>query len=156
MAARGSWIRIRATEAHLDATTVNEIITTVLGKRAVSITQKPELRKAIGEEFLRQVTPFVPELTGKLRESGRVTDDGRLYWTATRPAYNREGSYAFNYANITYDPHRLQWPEGEYDRPHTDGTYPRWVERVHPGTPEWDAFINNITPEIRRAFAEDD
>ena len=153
--AEGSWIRIGAIDAHLDARTVNSIIKEALGKRAISVTQKPELRQAIGEEFLKEVTPFVPMKTGALRESGRATDDGRLYWTAIRQGTGEEGSYDYNYAGITYDKDGFTWPSGEYAKPSTPGTYPRWVQKVQPGTPEWDAFVNRIIPIIKEAFNDE-
>lgn len=146
--ADGSWIRIGAIDAHLDARTVNSIIKEALGKRAISITQMPELRQEIGQAFIDTVTPFVPMKSGQLRDSGRATADGRIYWTAT----NR----GFNYASTVYDIDGERWPDGNYKRPTTPGTYPRWVTKVQPGTPEWDAFINNITPIILRRFAEDE
>ena len=154
--AEGSWIRIGAIDAHLDAGTVNDIIKEALGKRGISITQKPELRQQIGEAFLEVVTPFVPESKkpthGQLRRSGRATDDGRVYWTAVGNGV----SYDFNYAETVYDADGERWPGGEYKNPTTPGTYPRWVEKVQPGTAEWDTFINKITPLIREAFADDD
>jgi hypothetical protein len=156
MAAKGSWIRISARTAHLDAITIKAIIKDELGRKAISVTQKPELRQAIGEEFLKAVTPFVPMNTGALRESGRATDDGRLYWTAVRPANpENENSYAYNYAKYAFDPDKIFWPNGEYNEPRTEGTYPRWVEKVHPGTPEWEAFVNNILPIIKEALEND-
>jgi hypothetical protein len=143
--AEGSWIRINAVDAHLDAKTVNSIIEATLGKEAVSITKNPALRKKIGEELLAIVTPFVPMDSGQLRESGRATPDGRLYWSAI-------GEEGENYAYEMYDPvEPYQWPNG-YSRPTTEGTTPRWMENIQPGTPEWDAFINNITPIIKEAF----
>jgi hypothetical protein len=146
--AEGSWIRIKAVDAHLDARTVNPIITTALGKRAVSVTKMPELRKKIGEQLLLQVTEYVPEDTGKLRESGRVTTDGRLYWSAI-------GEDGENYAYEMYDPVKpYRWPRGKYNHPTTDGTYPRWMTKVAPNTGEWTAFINNITPIIKEEFAK--
>jgi hypothetical protein len=153
--AEGSWIRINAVDAHLDATTVNSIIEKVLGKRAVSITQKPEVRQRIGEEFIRVVTPFVPNKSGALRASGRATDDGRLYWTAVAPARGEEG-YAFNYAETVYDPNSTRWPDGEYKKPTTQDTYPRWVTRVTDDPTEWAVFVNSITPIIKEAFADDE
>ena len=154
--AEGSWIRIGAVDAHLDAKTVNSIIKEALGRRAISITQKPDLRREIGEEFLAAVEPFVPMKTGQLRASGRATTDGRLYWTAVKTAKSEDG-YDFNYAETVYDPvDPYKWPTGEYKKPSTPGTYPRWVEKVQPGTPAWDAFVNNITPIIIRRFAEDE
>lgn len=154
--AEGSWIRIKAVDANLKATQVNDIIKTALGKRAISITQMPDLRQEIGNEFIRAVTPFVPMKTGALRASGRATSDGRLYWTAVAPARGEEG-YAFNYAETVYDPvEPYRWPTGEYKKPTTPGTYPRWVEKVQPDTPAWTAFVNNITPIIIRRFAEDE
>lgn len=147
--AEGSWIRIGAIDAHLDANTVNNIIKEAMGERMISITQNPELRQQIGEAFLDVVTPYIPAKSGQLRSSGRATDDGRVYWTAM----NKRGD---NYAGYVYDPDETRWPDGEYVKPSTPGTYPRWVEKVHPGTAEWEAFINNITPLIRRAFANDD
>lgn len=146
--AEGSWIRIGAVKAGLDAKTVNAIIKDALGKRAVSVTQKPELRQAIGEEFIGAVTPFVPMKSGQLRESGRATTDGRVYWTATNKGYN--------YAHNVYDPDGVRWPDGHYAKPTTQGTYPRWVEHMQPGTAEYSAFINAITPIIKEAFAKDE
>ena len=146
--ADGSWIRIGAIDAHLDARAVNSIIKEALGKRAISVTQKPELRQEIGEAFVAAVTPFVPMKTGDLRGSGRATPDGRVYWTSSHRGYN--------YANIVYDQDGDLWPSGQYKKPTTPGTVPRWVEQVRPGAPEWDAFVNNITPIIIRRFAEDE
>ena len=149
--AEGSWIRINAVDANLDAKTVNKIIETVLTERAISITQKPELRQAIGREFIKAVTPFVPYKSGDLSRSGEATTDGRVYWTSVHNGYN--------YASRLYDEDEELWgPEG-YTNPtrtvHKD-PQPRWVERVHPGTAEWAAFVNNITPIIIRGFAEDE
>ena len=154
--AEGSWIRIGSVKAHLDARTVNAIIKGALGKKAVSITQKPELRQSIGDAFVSAVTPFVPMKSGTLRESGRATSDGRVYWTATNGDYN--------YASAVYDPVKpYRWPgdvltmqESPYKKPSTPGTYPRWVEKVQPGTAGWDAFVNTITPIIKEALAKDE
>lgn len=153
--AEGSWIRIGAIDAHLDARTINPIIEVALRKRAISITQKPDLRQRIGEELLRVVTPFVPMKTGELRASGRATTDGRLYWSAIAPARGEEG-YEFNYAATVYDEEEFRWPSGNYAKPTTSGTFPRWMEKVQPGTPEWDAFVNAIIPLIVKEFAEDE
>ena len=152
--AEGSWIRIGAIDAHLDAKTVNSIIESALGQRAISVTQMPELRQQIGEAFLKAVTPFVPmsnkPTRGQLRESGRATDDGRVYWTAVGDGV----SYDYNYASRVYDEDGVLWgPEG-YKKPTTPGTVPRWTEKVQPGTKEWDAFVNDITPIIKEAFAK--
>ena len=152
--AEGSWIRINATEVHLDARTVNAIIRQELEKRAVTVTQKPELRKQIGEVYIQAVTPFVPMRPedkggGQLRGSGRATDDGRVYWTAI----NKRGD---NYAGYVFDPDETRWPDGEYLKPSTKFTYPRWTEMVQPGTPAYDAFVNNIAPIIREAFAKNE
>ena len=133
----GSWIRINAMDVHLDARTVNGIIKNALGRRAESITQNPELRQEIGQAYVDAVTPFVPMKTGKLRESGSATTDGRVYWTAT----SRKG---FNYADIQYNT--------EYAHYTTPGTGPFWTEHVQPGTPEYDSFIAQITPLIVRSF----
>lgn len=158
--ADGSWIRIKATEVHLDAQTVNSIIEVALGKRAMSVTQKPELRQAIGEKYIEAVTPFVPykqrkdqdpgDTTGHLRASGRATTDGRVYWTAI----NSRGQ---NYAGYVYDPDETRWPDGTYANPSTKNpmTYPQWVKQVQPGSQEYSDFITNITPIIREAFKDD-
>ena len=135
----GSWIRIGAVGAHLDAKTINPIIKEALKRKAVSITQKPELRREIGQAFVDAVTPFVPMKEGALRESGSATTDGRVYWTATNKGYN--------YAAIQY--------ETQYNHYTTKGTGPAWAEKVHPGTPEWDAFVNNIIPIIVEEFKKD-
>jgi hypothetical protein len=151
--AEGSWLRLGPIDAHLDARTVNSIIKDALGRRAESITQNPEVRQKIGEAFIDAVTPFVPvsnkEKATHLVDSGRATDDGRVYWTAI----NKRGD---NYAGYVYDQEETRWPDGEYLKPSKPGTYPRWVEKVHPGTAEWDTFVNNITPIIKEAFAKYD
>ena len=148
--AENSWIRIGAIDAHLDARTVNSIIKNALGQRAISVTQMPELRREIGEAFIEVVTPFVPKKSGDLRDSGRATDDGRVYWTAMNKG--------FNYAQYVYDEDGDRWgPEG-YKNPTTKDpvlTVPRWVEKVQPGTAEWNAFINKVTPIIIRRFADE-
>ena len=148
--AGGSWIRIKATKVHLDAGTMNSVVKVALGHKATSVTQKPELRKIIGEHYIDAVTPFIPWKSGDLSNSGEATTDGRVYWTSVHKGYN--------YAELLYDEYSNVWPEG-YKNPtrtvHKDPT-PRWTELVQPGTREWDAFINKITPEIRRAFAEDE
>lgn len=154
--AEGSWIRIGATEAHLDARTVNSIIKEALGKKIISITQMPELRQEVGEEFLKVVTPFVPMKTGQLRESGRATDDGRLYWTAISSRGGDEGGYTYNYASNVYDRNGIRWPDGQYRKPSTPNTYPRWVTKVQPGTPEWEVFANNVANLIKRRFGADE
>ena len=152
--ASGSWIRINAVKANLDAETVNGIIETALHKRAVSITQKPELRKIIGEYFVKAVTPFVPYKSGDLSRSGSATADGRVYWTSVHNG--------FNYANRLYDENGKVWSGGyinptrnKYPGPEEHDPQPRWVTRVHPGTPEWNAFVNNITDPIKEAFRDE-
>lgn len=147
--AGGEWIRIGAIDAHLDARTVNQIIREALGRKAISVTQMPELRQEIGEQLVDIVTPFVPMKSGALRDSGRATDDGRVYWTVT----NAKG---YNYASTVYDYDGYRWPDGHYKKPTTPGTYPRWVERVQPGTAEWDSFVTKITPLIVRRFKDDE
>lgn len=151
--AEGSWIRVNAIDAHLDARTVNAIIKEALGKRAVSITQMPDVRQRVGEAYLEVVTPFVPESNkkgthGQLRRSGRATDDGRVYWTAVGDGV----SYDYNYASHAYDEYGIRWPGGEYKKPTTEGTVPRWTEKVQPGTAEWDVFISKVATVVREAF----
>ena len=153
--AEGSWIRIGAVDAHLDAKTVNLIIKDALGKKAITVTQKPELRQQIGEEFLKAVKPFVPYDTGDLSDSGKATTDGRVYWTSVHRGYN--------YANRLYDENGELWgpkgyinpTRGKYPGPGEHDPQPRWVTRVHPGTQEWSAFVNNLTPIITEAFNDE-
>ena len=158
--AKGSWIRIGAVKMGLDAKTVNQIITEALGKKAVSITQKPEFRQRIGEAYIDAVTPFVPKKTGALRQSARATTDGRVYWTAISSSKTEdedgELGESYNYAYSTYDPKGVRWPDGEYKKPTTKGTYPRWTEKVRPGTAEYEAFANNIKTMIIEEFAKDE
>lgn len=152
--ASGSWIRIGAVNARLDAKTINAIIKKELGDRAVSITQKPALRQAIGQEFIRAVTPFVPYKTGRLSSSGRATPDGRVYWTAI-------GKNGENYAAEMYDALGLRWPNGylhptrgKSPDPNHD-PQPRWVEAFLADTSKYDAFKNNIIPIIVEGFNKD-
>ena len=157
--AEGSWIRIGAVSARLNAKTLNPIITEALKHRAVSVTQKPELRRAIGEKFIEVVTPFVPykqrkdqepgDVTGHLRNSGRATTDGRLYWTAI----NSRGD---NYASYVYDEECSRWADGTtYTKPSTKDTHPRWIERVTKDPQQWDNFVIRITPIIKEAFKDE-
>jgi hypothetical protein len=118
---------------------MNKVVQEVLGRKAESVTKDPDLRQMIGTEFLDVVTPYVPMKTGELRDSGRATNDGRLYWTAINP---RDG---YNYAYKQYTT--------QYRNYTTPGTGPYWVENVQPGTPDWDEkFIPAITPIIIRRF----
>lgn len=151
--AEGSWIRVNAVDANLDAKTVNAIIKEALGKRAASITQMPELRKKIGEAYIEVVTPFVPMsnkkgTAGQLRESARATDDGRVYWTAIGNGV----SYDFNYASTVYDEDGTRWPGGQYKKPTTPDTVPRWTEKIQPGTAEYDVFLRKVTDIVREEF----
>lgn len=146
--AESSWIRINAIDANLDARTINLIIKEALGKKVVSITQMPELRREIGEAFIEVVTPFVPKKSGTLAEQGHATDDGRVFWSATNKGYN--------YAATVYDADGDMWPDGTYKKPTTPGTYPRWVEKVQPGTPEWDVFTSKVAEIVKRRLAEDE
>lgn len=153
--AKSSWIRVQATKVHLDATTVNAIIKDTLKREAESITQNPELRRAIGEAYIDVVTPFVPqsrqETSGQLRESGRATDDGRVYWTAINP------KTGYNYAYYAFDELEENWPGGEYAKPNTDFTYPRWTDHVQPdaGNDAYDAFLLKAREAIIEAFRRD-
>ena len=149
MAGEGSWIRVNAVAAGLDAQTVNSIIKVALSKRAVSITQMPELRQKIGEAYVKAVTPFVPVKSTDLRESGRATDDGRVYWTAVN-------KYGDNYAGYVFDPDETRWPDGEYSHSQTSGKYPRWTEHVQPqpGNEAYDGFIAEVTDIVRKEFAK--
>lgn len=153
--AEGSWIRITAVQAGLDAKTINSILEDAVSDQMQSITQAPEVRKQIGEAFLKAVTPFVPVKSGALRDSGRATDDGRLYWTAVAPAWKdeEEGGYAFNYASTVYDQDKVRWAEGEtYAKPSKNkNATPRWVEQVKPETPEHDVFLNEVREILIKA-----
>lgn len=139
--AEGSWIRIGSIKAGLDATTVNSIIEKALGKRLQSITNAPDVRQKIGEAFVEAVTPLVPvskeEKAHHLYQSGRATDDGRVYWTAI----NSRGQ---NYAGYVYDPDETRWPDGKYSHSDTTHKYPRWVEHMKPGAPEYAVFLNKV------------
>lgn len=144
--AEGSWIRVKSVDAHLDASTVNSIIETALGQRAVSITQRPELRKEIGQAFIEVATKYVPVKDGNLVKRGYATNDGRVIWSAV----NQRGE---NYAGYVYDQEKTRWPDGKtYVNPSKKPSDPRWAEKIHPGTDEWTTFVNNITPIIKEAF----
>lgn len=137
----GAWIRIGAVKVHLDSKSMNSIVSNVLGKKAKSITKDPDLRSLVGTLYVNQVTPFVPKRDGSLRESGRGTSDGRVYWSATDP------NTGFNYA-------KFQFNHSEYIHPTTPGTHPHWIDYVQPGTDEWSKFIDRITPVIIRRFSD--
>lgn len=126
-------------DVHLDARSINAEVKRVLGHKATSVTQSPDLRKDIGQAYVEQVSPYVPKKTGKLRESGRGTDDGRVYWTATSPK-------GYNYANIQYT--NIQFNHHFPETAH-------WTEYVQPGTPDWDEFRDRITPMIKRRFRDE-
>lgn len=143
--AEGSWIRIGAVKANLDARTVNSIVKEALGRKAISITQQPDLRKQVGEQFVDAVSKFVPKKTGALVGSGRATDDGRVYWTAVN-------KYGDNYAGYVYDIEETRWPNGTYANPSTENTYPQWIEKVQPGTDEYESFLTNAREVIIDAF----
>lgn len=137
--ASGSYVRIKATQVHLDAKSLNRIIEEVVGRKVESVTKHPELRKTIGRIYIEHVTPYVPMKSGKLRDSAWATDDGRVHWTAQ----NLEDAHHFNYANIQYT--------NEYNNYTTPGTGPYWTDKVSPDNTEngeWASFVQDITPCI--------
>lgn len=143
----GSWIRVNATDLHLDARSMNAVVTDVLGRKADSITKYPDLRQSIGQLYVFAVSPYVPYNTGKLQGSGHATNDGRAYWTAISPVLvspvdgHTYGGY--NYAGIQY----------EVPMHHTTpGTTDHWTDKVKPGTTDWQQFIETIRPVIIRRF----
>ena len=140
--AEGSWIRIGAVDAHLNARVINPIIKEALGRKMESITQMPEVRIAVGEALIDVVTPFVPakSKTEDLRNSARATDDGRVYWTSVHRGYN--------YAAKVYDEDGEIWGDEGYAKPSTEGTCPRWVEKIQPGTDEYRDFIDKVREVI--------
>lgn len=125
------WIRLGAVDVHLDARTMNAEVKRILGRKAESVTKSPDLRSIIGTLYVNQVTPYVPKKTGRLRQSGRGTSDGRVYWSTP-------------YAEVQY--------YTQFNHYTTPGTGPFWTENVKPGTPEWDDFIARIAPHIIRRF----
>lgn len=139
----GSWIRIGAVDARLDAKTVNDLIKDTVGERLKSITQAPEVRLKIGEALVKQATPFVPYKTGDLSDSGKATSDGRVYWTSVHKGYN--------YANKLYDESGEIWgPKGYINPTRNKSPYPnhdpqpRWVERVVTDKKQYEAFTNRV------------
>lgn len=128
--------RVSATKIGLDAATINKQIEQILGRKAQSITRDPDLRKRIGQEYVKQVTPYVPVKTEKLRRSGRGTSDGRVTWSAI--ARRKSGRYKeFDYAYWQFH----------------FGPKKNWTENVQPGTPDWEVFIQRITPIILKRFS---
>lgn len=133
----GSWIRVNAKTTGLDARTINGLIREILDRKTESITRHPQLRQEIGLAYVNAVTPFVPMKTGKLRNSGNATTDGRVYWTAT-------SKLGYNYAGIQY--------ETQYENYTTPDTGPYWTDHVQPGTEGWNEFVSAITPMIKEEF----
>ena len=137
----GSWIRVSAIDCHLDANTINRIVEKIMGEKMPSVTNDPDLRQTIGEQYVQIVTKYVPMRPiasggGTLMSSGRATDDGRVYWTAVSPK-------GYNYAAIQYENENFK-----HDYPRTD----HWTDKVSPGTRDWQEFIDNITPIIIERF----
>lgn len=133
----GGRIRVNAIEMGLDAKTVNGIITEVMRRKLESVTKDPDLRKAIGEEYIQLVTPFVPMRTGKLRSQASASGDGRITWTAT----NKHG---YNYALTQYTTQYIHYT--------TPGTGPYWTDQLNPDTANWEEFKDAITPLIKERF----
>lgn len=131
MAGEYTWLRIGARDVHLDAKTLNPIIRQALNRKVQSITADPTLRQLIGEAYLRAVKDYIPRKTGALQESGRAMDDGRVYWNAFYAVFQYEGE---NYN------HPVRYPG------HMPTAY--WTERVRPGTPDWERFVEDIKPII--------
>ena len=140
----GSWIRVNARDAHLDANTMNEVIRRVVGQRAESITQDPDFRARIGAYYLNEVTKYVPKKTGKLQRSGTATQDGRVWWSAT-------SNKGYNYAHVQYTNPEFYHPS-RY--PGHEPTF-RWTDKVVPGTPAWSNFTDRISIEIRKRYGND-
>lgn len=132
------WVRLNANSTGLASSELNSIIQEIIQRKSQSVTKNPQLRQQIGQEYLVAVDPFIPKNSGRLRESGRATTDGRVYWSAVNP---RNG---YNYTQDAYTT--------EYANPTTPGTHPYWNEYVTEGTDAWDSFISAITPYIVEAY----
>lgn len=131
---QGNGVRIRATVAGLDIGTLNSYFRE-LGVRVIN---DRDLRTTIGLRYLQQVTPYVPKKTGVLRASGRAENDGRIHWIANNP------DDGFDYAAQQY--------VTEYGHYTTPNTGPYWVERVQPGTTDYNIFLDRITPYVIDTF----
>lgn len=145
----GDWIRIGAVDAHLDANTMNKIITQVLQRKAQSITKDPELRQLVGTYYVNAVTDYVPKDSGKLQQSGRATSDGRVYWTATSPLRIAKDGHkygGYNYALIQFEASGFRHPSRYAGHKPTD----HWTDKMRPGTYAWAKFVARIAPEIIR------
>ena len=136
--AEGSWIRINAIDCHLDAATINNIVEKVMGERMASVTNDPDLRQAVGEQYVQTVTKYVPLKSGALINSGQATTDGRVYWSAISPK-------GYNYAEIQYENDGFK-----HEPPRTD----HWTDEVSPGTVDWQDFVDSITPIIKERFKD--
>lgn len=150
MASKGFRIRINAIEAHMDAKTINSIITEVMGKRVTSITQDPDLRQDIGTAYVAQTSKYVPMSAegGKLRMSGHAEKDGRVYWTAIDP---RNG---YNYAMVQYrGGYTTATGQAVIFKDYTTpGTGANWDAAMRKNS--WPDFIADITPLIKRRFED--
>lgn len=134
--AGGAWVRLTV----LKANDINKQIKEILGRKADSVTKNPDLRMYMNYMYLEAVTPYVPMRTGNLRH-GYVTNDGRIIWSAHHKGYD--------YADIQYRPEDY---ETEYINYTTPGTGPHWTDNVQPGTEAWANFIEDVAPEIKRAY----
>lgn len=138
----GSWVRIGAVEAGLDARSWNRIIQEYLGHKAKSITSDAQLRGLIGGLFLSYVKDFVPMDSGQLQNSGTATSDGRLIWSAVKTT---KSGVSYDYAAIQYEEpffrHYVRYSG------HTP-TY-AWVQAFQMSH-KWSEFCNRALPMIVR------
>lgn len=134
-------VRIGVKSTGLGAKSINGVIEEILGQRAKSVTQMPDLRKDIGRVYIQAVTPYVPKMTGRLRNSAFASNDGRVTWSAVN---SQTGE------NYAYD----QYTNTRYRHKVINGvqTQAWWTNAVMPDEPGWEDFIEQITPMIKERF----
>ena len=127
-------VRCNASDLGTTAKKLNPILREITGNIKDRITNYPELRKQIGDEFAWLASDYVPLDTGRLADSGTGTKDGRVVWYAVDPEpgdeYARE-----QYTNLEF----------KHEEPRT-AYWDRMVNR--------DAFYENVRDVIMEYFGK--
>lgn len=116
----------------------------------VALSKNPDLMRAIAENGLEIVTPYVPMKSMALRLSGRVVrHNGATLLAWGDSTTNERGVPTRVYAKYQHDMNDYAWNRT------TPGTKSYWTEELEPGTAGFEELVDFAAPLMKREVQRD-